>query len=108
MLTIDYTNWLLVFVRVSALLAVFPLFTAPNFPMRLRAGLGALVAFLVAPTLPPISVSHLTFGTLISWLLAEVSVGVLDGVCEQDTVFHCRRRGQPGDFGDGTQYGIAA
>jgi flagellar biosynthetic protein FliR len=79
MLTIDYTNWLLVFVRVSALLAVFPLFTAPNFPMRLRAGLGALVAFLVAPTLPSVSVGHLTFGTLISWLLAEVTVGVLMG-----------------------------
>src|SRR4029079_5643576 len=73
------TNWLLVFVRVSALLAVFPLFTAPNFPMRLRAGLGALVAFLVAPTFASVSVGHLTFGTLISWLLAEVTVGVLMG-----------------------------
>ena len=39
---IDLTNWLMVFLRASAMLAVFPIFSARNFPVQLRLALGAL------------------------------------------------------------------
>src|ERR1017187_1690142 len=47
-----FTNWLMVFLRVSAMLAVFPVFSAQNFPVQLRLALGAMLAFLVSATLP--------------------------------------------------------
>ena len=45
-------NWMLVFIRISAMFSVFPLLSGPNFPVQLRIGLSALVAYLVAPMLP--------------------------------------------------------
>ena len=47
----DLTNWMLVFVRVSALLAIFPIFSMQNVPVQMRLALGALVSFLIAPGL---------------------------------------------------------
>ena len=75
----EVINWLVVLVRVSALLMVFPVFTGPNFPFRLRAALAALVAFLVAPHLPPVSLSQTTFGGLIYLLAKETGIGLLLG-----------------------------
>ena len=40
-------TWSLVFMRASALLAVFPLFSSRLVPARLRVALGALLAFLI-------------------------------------------------------------
>ena len=37
----ELTNGLMVFLRVSAMLAVFPVFSAQNFPVQLRLALGA-------------------------------------------------------------------
>jgi flagellar biosynthetic protein FliR len=48
----ELTNWLLVFLRVSSMLAVFPVFSATNFPVQLRLALGALMAGLISPSLP--------------------------------------------------------
>ena len=72
-------NWLLVLVRVSALLTVFPLFTGPNFPARLRAALAALLAFLIAPQLPPIALNQTSFSGLIYLLAMEIGIGLLLG-----------------------------
>jgi flagellar biosynthesis protein FliR len=72
-------NWLLVFLRVSSMLAIFPIFSAANFPVQLRLGLGALMALLVSPNLP---IAHLQgqdgFG-LIGLMAVEVGVGLLFG-----------------------------
>ena len=40
----DLFNWLLVFLRASALLAVFPLFAYSNVPRPVRVALGAMLA----------------------------------------------------------------
>lgn len=48
----ELTTGLMVFLRVSALLAVFPIFSAPNFPVQLRLALGVFLAVLVSPALP--------------------------------------------------------
>ena len=47
----ELTNWMMVFLRVSAMLAVFPVFSAANFPVQLRLALGALMAVLDQPDL---------------------------------------------------------
>ena len=39
---LELTNWMMVFLRVSAMLSVFPVFSAANFPVQLRLALGAL------------------------------------------------------------------
>lgn len=48
----DPANWMLVFVRASAFLLVLPVFSAPNIPHRVRLALAALLATLIAPSLP--------------------------------------------------------
>lgn len=72
-------NWLLVLVRASALLAIFPIFAGPNFPFRLRVALAALLAFLLAPQLPPVSLSQMSFGGVARILVAETGTGLLLG-----------------------------
>src|SRR6266567_683224 len=75
----DPTNWMMVFVRAGALLSVFPVFSAQTFPIQLRLALGALLGFLIAPSLPapPAGEVHL-FG-LIGSLAMEAGVGLLFG-----------------------------
>ena len=79
---LDLTNWFLVFVRAGALLAVFPLFSAPNVPVLLRVALGAMVAFLLAPLLPALPLTHLSLWALLRLLFVELSIGLVLGfVC---------------------------
>jgi flagellar biosynthesis protein FliR len=73
----DLTNWMMVFLRVSAMLAVFPVFSARNFPVQLRLALGALIAVLLSPGLPP-SPARDTWG-LVGCIFTEVGVGLLFG-----------------------------
>jgi flagellar biosynthetic protein FliR len=75
----DVTNWLLVFVRAGALLAVFPLFSARHVPVQVRLALGALTAFLVAPSVPPAGVERLALVPLTLLLAQELAVGLLLG-----------------------------
>src|SRR5262249_9557317 len=75
----DLTNWVLVFVRASAMFSLFPIFSARNIPMPVRLALGALVAFLVTASLPAFSVSGLKFSGLMGLMIAEVVVGLLLG-----------------------------
>jgi flagellar biosynthetic protein FliR len=79
MLPFDLTNWMLVFARVSALLAIFPLFSMQNFPVRARLALGGLAAFLIAPGLPGPDLGSSSFVGLALVLAQEVGVGLLLG-----------------------------
>ncbi len=76
---LDFHNWLLVFLRVSAFLLVLPFFSVTNFPVTLRVALGALTALLLAPLLPPFSLTHLAFADLLGLMVQEVSIGLLMG-----------------------------
>lgn len=78
----DFHNWFLVFLRVGAMFAAFPLFSAQNFPVQLRIALAALIAFLVSPLLPPSLLLHSNGATIWGWIgifLSEVVVGLLMG-----------------------------
>ncbi|HEY0456675.1 MAG TPA: flagellar biosynthetic protein FliR [Verrucomicrobiae bacterium] len=75
----DLTIWLLVFLRASALLVIFPLFSIQNFPVQLRLAVGAILACLLTPLLPGlVSTPHSLVG-LILLMAREVAIGLLLG-----------------------------
>jgi len=76
---LDYYNWLLVFLRISAFLLVLPFFSATNFPVTMRVSLGALAAMLLAPTLPAFPLAQLPTFSLFGVMIQEVSIGLLLG-----------------------------
>jgi flagellar biosynthetic protein FliR len=75
----ELTNWMMVFLRVSAMLAVFPIFSASNFPVQLRLALGGLFAVLICPTLPPAPVGAGDFWGMIGVMVMEVGAGLMLG-----------------------------
>jgi flagellar biosynthesis protein FliR len=78
----ELTNWLMVFLRASSMLAVFPIFSARNFPTQMRLALGALLAGMVAATMPPDAVQATDFWGLAGQMAVEVGLGLLIGfVC---------------------------
>jgi len=78
---LNLANWFFVFARAGALTAVFPAFSAQNFPIQMRVGLAAFIALLVSPFLPA-PPPALSFWTLIHMLFVEASIGLLLGfVC---------------------------
>jgi flagellar biosynthetic protein FliR len=76
---IELTNWLMVFLRASSMLAVFPIFSARNFPVQLRLALGALLAGMVAATLPAGAVQATDFWGLAGQMAVEVGLGLIIG-----------------------------
>lgn len=75
-----FFDWFLVFARAGAMLSVFPVFSAGAVPVRLRIALGALLAFLVSPTLvggPNPAQLGLLDAVLL--LFKEISIGLLMG-----------------------------
>ena len=69
----------MVFVRVGAMLSIFPVFSDPNFPKRARLALGALVAWLVVPTLPAMNVDVNSMWSLVRVIALETMIGLLLG-----------------------------
>jgi len=87
-LNIDIANWLFVFLRVSAVVLVFPVFSAKNVPARVRVALAALTSFLLAPGLPPFSVEGLGLWQLVGLMMQEVINGLTIGFITR-MVFFC-------------------
>jgi len=81
-----FTNWLLVFLRVSAMLAVFPVFSARNFPVQLRLALGAITALLVSATLPAPVLAQDLWG-LAGQMAMEVLIGLMLGFASRMIFF---------------------
>lgn len=75
----DLQTWIFVFVRVGALIAVFPVFSAGNIPVRVRVALGALTAMLIAPALPPMSTDGISLMSVIGIMIKEALVGLCLG-----------------------------
>src|SRR5580658_1681609 len=75
----ELTNWLMVFLRASSMLAVFPIFSARNFPTQLRLALGALLAAMVSSTMPADAVPAGDFWGLAGQMAVEVGLGLLIG-----------------------------
>jgi flagellar biosynthetic protein FliR len=76
---VELTTWLLVFLRVGALLAVLPVFSGRGHPVALRVALGALLSGFVSVTLPPAANAGDSAGALVGLMAVEVCVGLLLG-----------------------------
>lgn len=72
-------NWLMVFMRASAMLSIFPIFSIENFPVRFRLALGALLAWFVSVTLTPTSLGSEPLLTIFGVMAMEVFVGLAMG-----------------------------
>lgn len=74
----QFETFLLIFLRVTSMLYLFPVFSSAQLPHQVRLGLGALIAFLVFRVIP---VPHLTGGAfeLIIGASAQVLLGVVVG-----------------------------
>jgi flagellar biosynthetic protein FliR len=80
-------NWALVFARLSAVLLVFPAFSAAHFPARLRIGFAALLAYLVACALPGSPPTTTGLWSLMGLMGIEISVGMLLGFVSRIVFF---------------------
>jgi flagellar biosynthetic protein FliR len=78
-LELDFYNWMLVFLRLSAFLLVLPFFSMTNFPVTMRVALGALASMLLVPTLPPYAAGNLPVFSLLGVMFQEISIGLLLG-----------------------------
>lgn len=76
---LDFQNWMLIFMRISAFLLVLPFFSATNFPVTMRVALAALTALLLAPMLPPFVLGKLELFGILGAMAKEVCIGVLLG-----------------------------
>ncbi|MSU41424.1 MAG: flagellar biosynthetic protein FliR [Pedosphaera sp.] len=76
-----FLYWFLIFVRASAMLSIFPIFSAAAVPIRLRIAIGGFLATVILPTLPTLGVdlSTLSLLGLIGLLASEVVIGLLFG-----------------------------
>lgn len=75
----DPLNWLLVFLRASGLLAIFPVFSASNMPVQIRIALAALISFLVSPLVPVASLATVDFWGVVGLMIMEGGFGLLLG-----------------------------
>jgi flagellar biosynthesis protein FliR len=75
---IDLATWLMVFLRASSMLAIFPVFSARGFPVQIRLALGALLSAMVAVTLPAAVLAPDFLGVL-GQMAVEIGVGLLLG-----------------------------
>ena len=83
----EITNWLMGFLRVSAMLSVFPVFSATNFPVQLRLALGALLAALICPVLPPVLTPAQDMWGLVGSMAVEVGIGLTLGFASRMIFF---------------------
>lgn len=78
----ELVTWFAVFVRASALLAAFPLFSAQNVPAQVRIAFGAGLALLLMPIHSTAQIDDVSFWSLTRMLFVEASTGLLLGfVC---------------------------
>lgn len=75
----DFATWMVVLMRVTAMLGVFPVFSSPAFPARLRIVLALGLASFIAPTVAPVEFQGLPLSRVVGLLLQEGLVGLLLG-----------------------------
>ena len=76
--TAQFETTLLVLVRVTAMLALVPIFSQTQIPQLLRFAIGFVIAFIIVHTVPPMPPLH-GLGDLAVAIAAQVFVGVVFG-----------------------------
>ncbi|HUA07847.1 MAG TPA: flagellar biosynthetic protein FliR [Candidatus Acidoferrales bacterium] len=74
----QFETFLFIFLRVTSMLMLFPVFSSAQIPQQVRLGLGALIAFIIYRFMPA---PHLTGGAfeLIVGCAAQIFIGVIVG-----------------------------
>jgi len=75
----DLNSWMLVFLRASGLMAVFPIISGKNVPIRIRVMLTVLFSFLIHPSLPAVNLGDVPFLGLMGLFTREILVGLAIG-----------------------------
>ena len=73
-----FETLLLVVIRVTIMLAMVPVFSGTQIPIKVRLGLGFLLTFVIAQTVPTLSAA-LTLGPLVVAILLQAFVGLVFG-----------------------------
>jgi flagellar biosynthetic protein FliR len=73
----QFETFVLVLVRVTAILATVPVFSQTQVPREVRFGLGLLLAFVVAQAVP--AIAPLGLGALLVAVLSQLFVGLAFG-----------------------------
>jgi flagellar biosynthesis protein FliR len=72
-----FETFLLVLVRVTAMLSTAPIFSQKQIPREVRFGLGLLLAFVVSRTVP--TIGTLGLGAMVVATLAQLFIGLVFG-----------------------------
>jgi len=75
----DLTTWLLVFLRMSAFVAVFPIFSATHFPPRIRVALAFFLSLMVMTVVPSVRLAGDSVWSAVGVMTAEVVAGLMLG-----------------------------
>jgi flagellar biosynthetic protein FliR len=74
----QFATLLLVFIRTSAMLFVFPVFSAQQIPIMVRIGLAGLISFILYRALP-LTAPLPDIGALIAAVVSQVVLGLIVG-----------------------------
>lgn len=74
----QFETLLLIFVRISVMLFVFPVFSAPQIPLMVRIGLAGLISFILYRATPMTVPLH-DMGALVAAIVSQVVVGLIVG-----------------------------
>lgn len=77
--TARLTAWMLVLTRITGLLAAMPGLGNDRLPLPVRASLAALLALVIAPTLPPMKAMPQGLWDFTALMAVELAVGLLIG-----------------------------
>lgn len=74
----QFETFLLVFLRVSSMLYVFPVFSAPQIPTMVRLGLGGIISYLLWRIVPVVHLPHGLYGLVLAGT-SQVVLGMIVG-----------------------------
>ena len=74
----QFETFLLVFVRVSAMLFIFPIFSAPQIPLLARLGLAGLISFILFKVVPVLPASPGLYELGLG-ILCQIVLGLIVG-----------------------------
>lgn len=75
---VQFETLLLIFVRVSVMLFVFPVFSAPQIPLMVRIGLAGIISFILYRAMP-MSAPLPDMGALVAAVVSQIVVGLIVG-----------------------------
>ena len=78
----QFETFLLVFVRVSSMLFMFPVFSAPQVPILARFGFSALISFILFRVVPVVPASPDLYGLALA-VVCQLVLGVIVGFVAQ-------------------------